>query len=241
MMLVGAAGLGKTEMLLWVQEHLQGVLINAELTSKVGLVGDARGNKITPGLLADCTENLILIDELDKMLPRDANGLLQAMEEGTYRITKGGHHERYKAEVRVIGTVNTLSKIQKPLLDRFDFVFHVGTTTRRERAKNVDKLMNTFMDTDKKDYTRTIIEYFKWINQYDTKIVFEDKKAIDRLIEDYILHTKTNIKYVSYRSLEFSILRIAYAMARLERRNINVTHVNNAIWLKDQILHGLVK
>jgi len=217
------------------------MLINAELASKVGLVGDARGNKITPGLLADCDESVVLADELDKMSSKDQNGLLQAMEEGQYMIIKGKHRERFKAEVRIIATTNSLDKIQKPLLDRFDFVFHVGVTSRVERAKNVSKLTDSFLNAEEEKYTNTIIKFFDWINQYDTKIVFEDKKSIDQLIEEYILHTKTNIKYVSYRSLELSILRIAYAMARLECQNITVTHVNNAIWLKDQILRGLVK
>jgi len=241
MLLVGPPGTGKTEFMLWYRKHMHGMLINAELATKVGLVGDARGNKITPGLLADCDGSIVLVDELDKMSPKDQNGLLQAMEEGSYMIIKGKNRERFNAEVRIVASTNSLEKIQRPLLDRFDFIFHVGTTTRQERARNVSKLVDSFLDSKEKDYTTTIIKFFNWINDYDTKIAFEDKKAIDRLIENYILHTETNIKYVSYRSLELSILRIAYAMARLERRNITVAHVNYAIWLKDQILHSLAK
>lgn len=241
MLLHGPAGTGKTEFLLWAKKTFNGVFINSELASKVGLTGDARGNKITPGLLADCDNGMLLSDELDKMSSDDQNGLLQAMEEGYYTIIKGKNRERFKAEIRNISSANDMKKIQKPVLDRFDFVFYVGTPSRQERAGNVSKISKDFLEETEKNYNKTIIEFFKWVNQYDTKIAYEDKPAIDRLIENYILHTGTDIKHVSYRSLEFSILRIAYALAKLERRNITVSHVNYAIWLKDQILRGLVK
>jgi len=231
---------GKTEFLLWVRENLEGVLINAELTSKVGLVGDARGNEITPGFLNQCDGNIVLIDELDKMNSKDQNGLLQAMEEGSYSIIKGAFRERFKAEVRVIASTNSLNKIQKPLLDRFDFIFYVGTSSRKERASNVKRLVNSFMNEKKKPYTKTLKEYLKWVNRYETKMVTNQKDAIEKIIEDYILKTKTDIKYISYRSLELSVLRIAYAMARLERKNMNVNHVENAIWIKNNIIKSVV-
>ena len=81
-LLVGSPGTGKTVFLSWVQENLGGILISSEHTSKTGLVGDARGHRITPGLLADYDGNIVLPDELDKMSGLDQSGLLQAMEEG---------------------------------------------------------------------------------------------------------------------------------------------------------------
>lgn len=240
MLLIGEPGTGKTELLLYIQEHLQGIMINAELTSKVGLVGDARGNKITPGLLAELDGNLLLTDELDKMPPKDQNGLLQALEEGYYSVVKGKHRERYKAEVRVIGTVNILEKIQKPLLDRFDFIFQVGTTKRQERADGVDRIVNSFTSGQQDNHSRIILRYLEWIKNHDANMLPGDEKIVKNLIRNYILQTQTNIDMVSYRSLELSILRISYAMARLEKTSIQERHVNDAIWLKDQILRGIV-
>ena len=43
------------------------------------------------------------------------------------------------------------------------------------------------------------------------------------------------IEGLSYRSLEFSILRIAYAIALLERSKITEEHINKAIEIKDEI------
>lgn len=240
MLLVGAPGTGKTEFLLWMQECFQGMLINAEFTSKVGLIGNARGSIIKPGLLADYDGNILLIDELDKMSPKDQNGLLQAMEEGTFCIIKGSHRQRYKSEIRVISTANILKKIQKPLLDRFDFIFYVGMSTRRERANNVNKIIDSFMSGQKNDYTKTIVEYLKWIENHNANMSPDDEFTIRNMIEDYILNTKTNIHLISYRSLELSILRIAYAMAKLEKKTMNSEYIKNAIWLKDQILRNIV-
>lgn len=240
MLLIGPAGMGKTEICLWVREYLQGIMINAELTSKVGLVGDARGNKITPGLLADADENLILIDELDKANTRDQNGLLQALEEGYFSIIKGKHRGRFKAEVRVIATANIMDKIQKPLLDRFDFIFYVGMSTREERANSVSKLVDKFVSGQEKQQANIITKYINWINEYDIGMPSSDEiERINDIIREYILRTKTDIRYVSYRSLELSILRIAYAFARLERKTCNSSHVETAIWLKDQILRNV--
>ena len=55
-------------------------------------------------------------------------------------------------------------------------------------------------------------------------------------MKDYILNAEANIEGISYRSLEFSILRIAYALALLERSKIHEEHINFAIDLKDTIL-----
>jgi DNA replicative helicase MCM subunit Mcm2 (Cdc46/Mcm family) len=239
-LLCGAPGTGKTEFLLWMREHLQGVMINAELTSKIGLVGDARGNKITPGLLADCTGNIVLADELDKASANDQSGLLQAMEEGQYTIVKGKSRQRFDSEVRVLGCANVLKKIQKPLLDRFDFVLFVRPSKRSERANNVKRIMNTFIGKEETKYTKVIQGYLKWIDGHNTTIPDSEEEAINNIIREYILNTQTKIDSVSYRSLELSILRIAYAMAKLEKRSIGREHIKRSIRVKDQILKNLV-
>ena len=115
-LLCGGPGTGKSELLGWWQQKMDGVLVNSELTSKTGLVGDARGKTIHPGLLARSDGSVLLVDELDKMSIEDQNGLLQAMEEGEYIITKGKNRQNFKAEVRVIATCNNINKIQQPLV-----------------------------------------------------------------------------------------------------------------------------
>ena len=149
-LLCGGPGTGKSEFLNWWQQKMDGVLINSELTSKTGLVGDARGKKIHPGLLAQSNGSVLLVDELDKMSINDQNGLLQTMEEGEYTITKGKNRQSFKAEIRVIATCNNLEKIQKPLLDRFDFPFNVSKISRIQRAEYVSDIIDSFIKKRKR-------------------------------------------------------------------------------------------
>jgi DNA replicative helicase MCM subunit Mcm2 (Cdc46/Mcm family) len=235
-LLCGGPGTGKSEFLNWWQQKMNGILVNSELTSKTGLVGDARGKKIHPGLLARSHGSVLLVDELDKMSVEDQNGLLQAMEEGEYIITKGKNRQTFKTEVRVIATCNNLNKIQKPLIDRFDFPFKVARISRIARAQYVSDIIDSFMGKNSKDYSLVVKAYLDWIRKTKTQIDPTDEPAIKKAIMDYILNTDANIEGVSYRSLEFSILRIAYALALLERSKIQEEHINYAIELKDNIL-----
>ena len=240
MLLVGLPGTGKTEFMLWMQENIGGVFINADLTSKVGLVGDARGLKIKPGLLADCHGHLILCDELDKMSNGDQSGLLQALEEGKYSIIKGSQRERFDAEVRVIAGANEISKIQKPLIDRFDFVFNVSMSSRKERAGNVDSIIDSFLVGQNQDNINVLNGYLDWIEKRKIDVLPQDSADIKYMISEYILRTATNINVVSYRSLELSIMRIAYAMAKLQGTYIQRAHISNAIYVKDIMIKNMV-
>lgn len=239
-LLCGGPGTGKSEFLGWWQQKMDGVLINSELTSKTGLVGDARGKTIHPGLLAQCNGFVLLADELDKMSAKDQNGLLQTMEEGEYIITKGKNRQAFKAEVRVIATCNDINKIQQPLVDRFDFPFKVERVSRIQRAEYVSDIIDSFMGKNAKDYSLVVKRYLDWARTAKTRIDPVDEPAIKKAIKDYILNTDANIEGVSYRSLEFSILRIAYALALLERSKIQEHHISFAINLKDTILKNFI-
>ncbi len=237
LLLHGEPESGKTEFLSWWQQKMNGKLINSELTSKIGLVGDARGKTITPGLLARYDGNVLLIDELDKMKADDQNGLLQAMEEGSYTITKGKQSQQFHAEIRVMASCNIIERIQPPLLDRFDFPIHVTRIPRGERADHVSDIIDSFMGKQGKDYAAVVKAYLSWAKKKKTTIHPEDETEIKEEIRDYILNTEAKIEGMSYRNLEFSILRIAYALALLEQQPIRKSHVKKAIELKDEIVN----
>jgi len=235
-LLCGGPGSGKSEFLGWWQRKMDGILVNSELTSKTGLVGDARGKTIQPGILAKSNGSVLLVDELDKMSIEDQNGLLQAMEKGEYIITKGRNRREFKAEVRVIASCNNIAKLQKPLLDRFDLPFKVAKISRIQRAEYVSNIIDSFMGKNANDYSKVVKAYLNWARTAKILIDPGDEVAIKNAIKDFILNTETNIEGVSYRGLEYSILRIAYALALLERRNIQKNHINLAIELKNTVL-----
>ena len=238
LLLFGEPGSGKTEFLSWWQQKMNGKLINSELTSKIGLVGDARGKTITPGLLSRYSGHVLLVDELDKMKPSDQNGLLQAMDEGSYTITKGKQSQQFQAEVRIMASCNNLSKIQRPLLDRFDFPIQVQRIQRVQRAEFVSDILDSFMGKEGKDYSAVVRGYIQWARNNVTKVDVSHEGLIKDAIKDYILKADADIEGISYRSLEFSILRIAYAIALLEKSMIKEKHVLEAIKMKDWLLHN---
>jgi DNA replicative helicase MCM subunit Mcm2 (Cdc46/Mcm family) len=232
-LLLGKPGTGKTELLLWWQDNLQGVMINSENTSKTGLVGDARGGEITPGLLCQYDGNFILLDELDKMSMTDQNGLLQAMEEGAYKIIKGKHRKKFQAEIRVIASANEVKKIQPPLIDRFDFIYECKTSTRDDRAKNVPRITQSFFGDDDEKLANILNGYMIWLGE-TTPSAFSDKKTIDIYIANYIKKVKeVDVVRASYRFLEMSIMRIAWAIAKLHKREVIIPKdVEDAIVFK---------
>jgi DNA replicative helicase MCM subunit Mcm2 (Cdc46/Mcm family) len=234
-LLLGSAGTGKTEMLLFFFQNIGGVIVNSENTSKIGLVGDARGSEATPGLLAQYNGQFILLDELDKMSITDQNGLLQAMEEGYYRIIKGQIRQRFIAEIRVIASANEIKKIQLPLLDRFDFIYRCTTSTRDDRAKNVPKITESFFDSNTDSWAELVRGYMAWLGNTTPKgYEKESKKDIDELIARYIKRVKSvDVERASYRFLEMSILRTSWAIAKIHKREvITKEDVNRAIWYK---------
>ena len=239
-LLCGGPGTGKSEFLSWWQQKMYGILVNSELTSKTGLVGDARGKTITPGLLAKSNGSVLLLDELDKMSIQDQNGLLQSMEEGEYIITKGKNRQAFKSEIRVIASCNDINKIQQPLLDRFDFSFKIERISRIQRSEYVSDIIDSFMGKNANDYSQVVNAYLDWAKNAKTRIDPADEPSIKKAIKEYILNSDENIQGVSYRNLEFSILRIAYALALLERSKITKQHIDFAIDLKDTVLKNFI-
>ncbi|MCD6137779.1 MAG: AAA family ATPase, partial [Deltaproteobacteria bacterium] len=232
MLLVGPPGCGKTEILLWFNRHLDAHFVNAEFTTKVGLSADARGGEVTPGVLAEADGGIICIDELDRLAHNDQNALLQAMEEGSYMVIKAKHRKRLRANVVVIASANDKEKIQKPLLDRFDFIHELKTPTREERMKTVGTLVETFFSSATTQ-EKVLRHYLRFVQNHEPKVSDEVKERVSKLIMTYIRTAKTDITQLSYRSLELSILRIAYAIAKLQRSDLREEHVRQAIKLKD--------
>jgi len=240
-LLVGPPGTGKTEILRWLKKHIGAKFVDAQHTSKVGLVGDARGEEISPGVLSKCDGRILCIDELDKMTNRDQFGLLEAMEEGEYTITKGKHDERFPAEVVVIATANEKESISAPLLDRFDFVYELRSPSKEERASQAPNLVRAFFGVLNVPNEMILFEYLQWVGDFSTGVTPESMERIEQVIQAYINMTSENLTERSYRSLELGILRTATAIAKLRRKNIEASDVVGAIELRDSTLNSYVR
>ena len=137
-----------------------------------------------------------------------------------------------------MASCNNLTKIEKPLIDRFDFPIKVSRVPRLQRAEYVSEIIDSFMGKDGKDYSAVVQAYLDWVKTKVTKIERGDEILIKEAIKNYILNTDAKIDGVSYRSLEFSILRISYALAILELETIKEKHVKQAIEIKDKLLRN---
>ena len=242
MLVVGPPGTGKTDLLLSINEAIPDLTVfaDAPYITQVGLIGSSRGGYYTPGLLYNADGMILLIDELDKMPSQDQNGLLQAMEEGSYSIYKAGVEERIEAEVTVIATANRTRSIRggitPPLLDRMDLVYHVRPPSRDERLRNLRSLLDKYDRRYRERLNRLnryIIAYM--IKQSDgVEPHISDKSGVMAIIEEYI--NSIDVSSKSVRSLELSILRIARAIAIVNRTDIDPLTIAEAIYLKDTSL-----
>jgi len=234
-LLYGAAGTGKTEVLLWLKYNM-GVNFISHYTTEVGLIGDVSSGYVTPGELARSDGGVLAIDELDKFNKKDLNALLEAMEEGEYRIRKGKVDVTFNAMVRVIATVNDVKVLPMPLRDRFDFIFHVQKPSRDERIATVERIIDSWLGNIEKYSPRVLQLYLEYIKDFEPSMV--NPREVKKYLAEYIKETTMPVERMSYRSFELSILRIAYAIAKFERKDVTLEHIKKAIKFKEQIYLG---
>lgn len=241
MLLYGDPGTGKSEFINWIKNYL-GRYIHYDYAdgiriSRVGLTLDARGKEPTPGVLIKAHGGLCLLDELDKAKSHDLDALLQAMEAGWFHVSVGKIDEDFEAEVRVIAAANTIDGFSKQLLDRFDFRFELKAPGKDERMKAVDDLVEAFFgERDDEECARELFDFLDYIKPFRPKASQEVKDRIKAVLKAYIDMAKIDLSQLSYRIFEFSVFRIAYAIAKIHMRDVEAEDVVEALKMKDPTL-----
>lgn len=230
----GDPGSAKSQLMSWITYQI-GAMFCSQRTSKVGLTGDGSGDEITPGALPKAHKGIICIDELDKFASKDRQGLLEAMEEGKVRIDVGKFSVTLDAEARVIGAANKVDDFSPELLDRFDFKFELkapaGETDKRVTCCIVDHWFE-----DKEGYDGFDLKnYLNWISGFQPSISKEVREKIKLLLCMYI-DLDEGIRGSPRR--KEGILRVAYTIAKLHRRNVEVRDVLSAIRLLNPNLNN---
>jgi len=226
----GAPGRARSDIFLWLHSKLEAGFIS-QSTSKVGLMGSAKGKEITPGALPANDGGVLTIDELDKFSPRDRKGLLEAMSEGRITIKKGGMEATFDARVRILAGANSIDSFSREILDRFDFKVKLEPLERSEKKTIMKNVVKTWKK-EKKGYAGTKLrQYLNWIKPVHPKLKPEIRKKTMRAIAKFIEYEKDDEeKGVRYHQ---SILRIAETIARLNRRNITKDDVKRAIKIRN--------
>jgi len=234
-LLHGDPGTAKTELMMWLH-HFLGAKFTTHRSSDAGLMGGAIGNELVMGALPRADGHVICIDELDKFQKKDYAGLLEAMSDGRVTITlmKGEAEKTFKARVRVIAGCNKLDRFPPELLDRFDFKIHLTSPDKDDEKKIMEERIDTwFMEKPSYD-GKELRAFLKWISDFEPKIPDETRKIAKKLMKIYIdmkEEEKGNIRR------DESILRVAYTIAKLNRRNVTPYDFLRAIELIDE-KHG---
>lgn len=230
----GDPGSAKSVLKDWVVYQLDAESCS-QRTTKVGLMGSATGDAITPGALPRAHGHVLCIDELDKFSNADRQGLLEAMEEGVINIEAGGMTARLDAETRVIACANRLEKFSPELLDRFDFKIHTKVPTDEQEKKVICSIIDHwFMGKNGYD-GKDLKAYLGWIKSFEPVIPSEIRVMMKQLISMYI-DLDESIRGSTRR--KESILRVTYTIAKLNRRDVVVEDILSAMKLLNPNLNG---
>lgn len=230
----GDPGTAKSELMMWLHHYL-GARFATHRASDAGLMGGASGNEIVMGALPRADGHVICIDELDKFNKKDYAGLLEAMSDGRVTITlmKGEGEKTFKARVRVIAGCNSTERFPQELLDRFDFKIHLEAPKKHEEKQIIEDIIDSWF-MEKPSYNGVELRAFlQWISGFEPNIPDETRRITKKLLKLYI--DLREDEKGSIRRDE-SILRVAYTIAKLNRRDVMPEDIVRAIELLDDTI-----
>ena len=235
-LLVGAEGTGKSEILDWIAEHKDNAYASGPSDSEAGLKGNFAHNPPQPGALQLAHEGVLCVEELDKFNRGDRDALYEAMGKGHYTVNKGDvRNQQYDASVRVIAAANDKSQFRDAFLDRFDFVVDVTQYDAAETEDVTLTLLENFsrgyVDDEPIDSANKLIHYLKYLSALSTPSLPDDEKK--RIAEQYrkLIHDEGRTGNIRQKE---SYMRVAYVLAKLDNEDITVERFNQAIAL----IHG---
>lgn len=229
-LMYGDPGTAKSDIMLWLSSKLNAGFVS-QSTSKVGLMGSAKGKEITPGALPSNDKGVLCIDEIDEFKMSDRKGLLESMAEGEITIEKGGMRAEFDARVRILASANTIDSLSREILDRFDFKIKLEKPDRNKKKEIMDYVVRNWK-REKKGFSGVALRhYLNWIKPVHPKLRGEVREKTAKAIRKFIEYEKDDKeKGIRYES---SILRIAETIARLNRRNITKDDVLKAIKIRN--------
>ena len=231
-LLAGEPGTGKSVLIDWMVSMFQANYCDPN-TSRVGLVGDASGGSITPGMLNRSHMGILCIDELEMMSDKDA--LRESMERGIYKIVKGSKDELFNAAVRIVGSLNDADKLSAPLRERFDFEFSFTIPSVEESKSISQKVLSLYFGQEDSNVTM-LKKYLKWIDGFEPKLSEVNRKTAEEIFNKYFEYKEIG---KSGRWIA-SCIRIAKAVAKLHRRDVVPNDFIKALSLKDTALNGML-
>lgn len=172
---------------------------------------------------------------MDKFGLTDLYGLLQAMESGEVIIRVGAVKARFDARCRVLASCNKIDKLPAELVDRFDFAMEMTPSTLQEELSITENIVKAWFDKKPTYFGEELRKYLLWVKNYEPEMSDAVKEQAARVLQMYI-EMNENVRG-SMRKKE-SLIRIASAIAKLNRRAVEIEDFFNAILLTNPAFNG---
>ncbi len=228
-MLVGDPGTGKSQILSSVLNLARkAIYSNGRGSSAAGITAgvtkDERGvMTLEAGALVLADQGYLLIDEFDKMDPRDVSALHESMEIGTVSISKAGIQARLNARASLLVAANPKNSIWDPeltlvdqvnmpasLISRFDLIF----VFEDQRDEDTDLIVANKVFENRSETKDVDIEFLQKLVQEASRCEPKFSPAAKDLLISYYTDLRSSDAVVTVRQLE-SLSRIAEARAKL--------------------------
>lgn len=265
-LMVGAPSTGKTQLARFSSKISPiGMFSAGKGSSGVGLtaatIPDKSGvMKLVVGPVVLCDGGLVGVDELDKISLNDQYHFLEAMEDGTVEVHKGGINATLNARTSITACANPITghydeyknlidnvKIPVPLLTRFDLIYIMKDKPNKETdtqiASHIGKVfsrMTKANDPQKQAEIEFLRKYFKYIKTVlpPTQDITEDVTA---LMDRYYPNLRqsgndSNTTTITPRQV-YGIYTIAVARSRLLlKEKVEKEDMDRAIHLMNEVM-----
>jgi DNA replicative helicase MCM subunit Mcm2 (Cdc46/Mcm family) len=231
-LLYGHPGSGKTVFL----EHLHndwGAYFSSADPRSSALKGDARRKDRGVQIFQMYNGGVLCFDDIELM--EDIDTIRDVMESGKYTLTKGGRHDEYTAQCRIVGATNDFSHMSAAIRTRFDLVFQFDKPPKEDSVQ----IWKHILDREETEETEGIpLEFIKThigLSQMWRPSLIDKDELVD------VMHTYLSGKDSGEDGRWLSsILRIARSIARIRFCDIGENEIRIALSMKqfsDKIMY----
>lgn len=232
LLLYGHPGSGKTAFL----EHLQTdwhAYFSSANPKTSSLKGDARRRDRGVQIFQQYNGGVLCFDDIELM--EDLDTLRDVMESGRYTLTKGGQHDEYEAQCRIVGATNELAHMSEAIKSRFDLVFKFDKPEKDDAIEIWRHILDREMQQRNDGLSTDLLKKHIELCQFWRPSPIEPETLVDIMSDHFDLKgTGEDGRWME------SVLRIARGMARLRFSDIGEEEIVVSIEMKrssDKIIY----
>lgn len=129
--------------------------------------------------------------------------------------------------VRFVCAANRPEHLPPEFIDRMDFYIYTPLPDPGQRKALIAKIAHGFMKPSVGADAEFLRDYLRWAKTFTPTLTEDARAAAERVM---LLVGEANAKAARPRGIE-GVLRVALAIARLERKDAGVEHVREAVRL----------